>query len=126
MATRSSNFPDSLVGLRPCRFQEREQSLLERPRILVRRDASSPCEVHRVHHLPIHVELTLFDTSTGTAVALNRTAADILALADGATTVSDVVATLARSYAVEPSQIADEVLAVVRELTAAGILLPEA
>lgn len=71
-------------------------------------------------------ELTVFDTRTGTAVALNRTAADILALADGTSTVSDVVATLARNYAVEPSGIADEVRRVVRELTAAGILVDEA
>jgi len=71
-------------------------------------------------------ELTLFDVRTGTAVALNRTAADILALADGVTTVPEVVATLARNYAVEPSAIADEVLGVVQELTAAGILVPGA
>lgn len=69
-------------------------------------------------------ELTLFDTRTSTAVALNRTAADILALADGVSTLSDVVAILARTYSVEPSSIEDEVARVVRDLTAAGILVP--
>lgn len=71
-------------------------------------------------------ELTLFDIRTGTAVALNRTAADIFALADGVSTVSEVVETLARTYAVEPSTIADEVHRVVGELTAAGILVSDA
>lgn len=70
-------------------------------------------------------ELTLFDTRTGTAVALNRTAADILALADGESTVAELVTTLARTYAVEPSAIADEVLQVVHDLTAAGILIAD-
>ena len=69
-------------------------------------------------------ELTVFDTRTGTAVALNRTAADILVLADGTATVTDVVAVLARNYAVEPAAIADEVARVVQDLTAAGILVP--
>jgi len=68
-------------------------------------------------------ELTVFDTRTGTAVALNRTAADIVVLADGVSTVSDVVATLARSYAVDPSTIEQEVARVVEELTEAGILV---
>ena len=71
-------------------------------------------------------ELTVFDSRTGTAVALNRTAADIFALADGVSTLSEVVATLARNYAVEPSTIADDVRRVVRELTEAGILVSDA
>ena len=61
MAARPSDFPDSLVGLGPCCFQEREQSLLQRPRIVVGRDAGSSSEMQRVHHLSVHVELQLTD-----------------------------------------------------------------
>ena len=41
MAARSANFPDSLVRLGPCRFQEREQGLLKRPCIQGLRRAES-------------------------------------------------------------------------------------
>jgi hypothetical protein len=72
-------------------------------------------------------ELSLFDPGTGRAVALNRTARDVWALADGVSTVDEVVATLATAYAVPAAEIDADVRAVLRQMTAAGILvLPEA
>ncbi len=47
-------------------------------------------------------DLSLFDSATGTAVALNGTARDIWALVDGEASFDDVVATLAQAYRVEP------------------------
>lgn len=69
-------------------------------------------------------ELSVFDTSTGVAVALNRTAADVVALADGTSTLGDVIGILARAYAVAPSAIEQEVRAVIEQLTEAGVLVP--
>lgn len=69
-------------------------------------------------------ELSVFDTATGTALALNRTARDIWALADGKSDVDDIVAILAKAYGTAPDSIAAEVHAAVAELTAAGVLVP--
>ena len=62
--------------------------------------------------------------STATAFALNRTARDVWALADGTSTVEQVVATLARFYRVVPETIAHDVHEVLVALTEAGLLAP--
>lgn len=71
-------------------------------------------------------ELSLFDTATGTAFALNSTARDIWALADGERDLDEVISTLAKAYGTRPESIATEVRATVEALVAAGVLLPGA
>jgi hypothetical protein len=72
-------------------------------------------------------ELSLFDTRTGTAMTLNRTASDIFHLLDGSSSTDDVVAVLARFYGVAPAEIRTDVESTVSDLTAAGVILrPEA
>ena len=77
-----------------------------------------------VSELALDDELSLFDAATGKALALNRTARDVWALADGARDVDDIVATLARAYAATPEVIAGEVRQTLERLTAAGVLVP--
>lgn len=69
-------------------------------------------------------ELTAFDSATGSAVTLNRTASDLFALADGRTTVSEAVGVLSAAYGVDSAEIADDVAGAVRDLHAAGFLIP--
>jgi hypothetical protein len=69
-------------------------------------------------------ELTLFDTATGRAVALNGTARDIWALIDGESGIDDIVHTLARAYHVQPDLIAADVESAVAQLEEAEVLLP--
>lgn len=68
-------------------------------------------------------ELSVFDAATGVAVALNRTAADVVALADGTSTAGEIIGTLARAYEVVPADIEAEVRAVIDQLTEAGVLV---
>lgn len=82
-----------------------------------------PADTIRVERLDD--ELSVFDTSTGTAVALNHTAADILALADGTSTIDDVTHVLARTYGVEAASIADDVRAAVQQLRDANLLVTD-
>jgi hypothetical protein len=72
--------------------------------------------------MPVGDEVSLFDATTGRALRLNRTAADVYALADGEHTVDELVAVLARAYAVTPQSIAEDVANGVRELVDAGAL----
>lgn len=69
-------------------------------------------------------ELSLFDSATGTAVALNGTGRDIWALVDGTSTVDDIVATLARAYRVEPETIQADVRAALDRLVREGFIVP--
>jgi PqqD family protein of HPr-rel-A system len=69
-------------------------------------------------------ELSLFDSATGTAVALNATARDIWAMVDGEATVEEIVATLARAYRVDPDAIDHDVRAALGQLVAAGFVVP--
>ena len=78
-----------------------------------------------VRSLPLGDELSVFDSATGRAFALNRTAADVFALADGRATVAEIAQVLSRAYDAEPSGIARDVTLVVRHLTEAGLLMPE-
>lgn len=73
--------------------------------------------------LELDGELSLFDTRTGTAMVLNRTAADVLALADGRTTVGEIIDTLAGAYAVAAEEIGPGVRAVLGELARSGVLV---
>jgi hypothetical protein len=76
--------------------------------------------------MPLGDELSIFDAATGRAFALNRTAADVFALADGRTTLAEIVLILSRAYDAEPVEVAADVTPVVRELTEAGLLVAEA
>ena len=69
-------------------------------------------------------ELTAFDSATGSALTLNRTASDLFMLADGRTSVSEAVGVLSAAYRVDPAAIADEVALAVHDLRAAGFLVP--
>jgi hypothetical protein len=71
-------------------------------------------------------DLSLFDSATGTAVALNGTARDIWALVDGKASVDDVVATLAQAYRVEPGEIEGDVRAALERLVSEGFIVPSA
>lgn len=74
----------------------------------------------RVSVLPIGDELSLFDDSTGQALALNRTAADILALVDGSATLADIATIVARAYDRPQDEAADAVAAVAATLLEHG------
>jgi hypothetical protein len=69
-------------------------------------------------------ELTLFDTATGRAVALNGTARDIWALVDGESDVDDIVQTLASAYRVEPALIVADVEMALTQLEEVEVLVP--
>lgn len=77
-----------------------------------------------VRSMPLDDELSIFDSATGSAFALNRTAADVFALADGHTSVGEIVEILATVYAAEPADLAPDVERVVTQLTGAGLLVP--
>lgn len=72
--------------------------------------------------LAVGDEVSLFDATTGQALRLNRTAADVYALADGEHTMDELVAVLARAYGVPPQSIAQDVANGVQELLTAGAL----
>lgn len=82
-----------------------------------------PEQAPTVREMALGDELSLFDTATGTALALNGTARDVWALVDGHSPVEDIVATLAASYRVDPARIDGDVRAAVAALTAAGVLI---
>jgi hypothetical protein len=77
-----------------------------------------------VSSIALDDELSVFDSATGTALTLNRTASDVFALADGHTTVAEAVTILARAYGVEPGEIAGQVAEAARTLREAGVLVP--
>ncbi len=68
-------------------------------------------------------EVSLYDTRTGQALALNRTASDVWARADGRTSVDDLVSELAGVYAVDPDAIRDQVVSALDALAQAGVLV---
>jgi len=77
-----------------------------------------------VQELELDGELSLFDSATGTAIALNRTARDVWALVDGECEIDELVAILARAYGTSPEAIGSEVRATLDALSEAGVLLP--
>jgi len=68
-------------------------------------------------------DLSLFDSASGTAIALNGTARDIWSLVDGEASFDEIVATLARAYRVEPSAIEDDVRVALDRLVDAGFVI---
>jgi len=71
-------------------------------------------------------DLSLFDSASGKAVALNGTARDIWELVDGEASVADVVATLGGAYRVEPEAIDKDVRETLDRLIAEGFIVPAA
>lgn len=73
--------------------------------------------------LPLGDELSVFDAATGQTLALNRTAADILALVDGHTTIAQLASQLARSYPLAPDELVTAVSELADTLLARGTVL---
>ena len=67
--------------------------------------------------------LSLFDSASGTGVALNGTARDIWSLIDGRATLDEIVTTLAQAYRVEPVAIEEDVRAALIQLVDAGVVI---
>lgn len=70
--------------------------------------------------LPLGDELTLYDAASGQTLALNRTAADVLSLLDGNTSIKELEHLLARVYALPLSEAVEAVEAVVDRLLGSG------
>ena len=51
-----------------------------------------------VRMLPLGEDLSVFNAETGRTLALNRTAADILALVDGSTSLAQIATVVANAY----------------------------
>ena len=83
-----------------------------------------PQQAPTVREMALGNELSLFDTATGRALALNGTARDVWALVDGATTVVDIVGTLGRAYGVEAVAIDADVREALDQLAVAGVVVP--
>jgi hypothetical protein len=71
-------------------------------------------------------DLCLFRRDIDEVLVLNVSAADIWRLADGQTTVAQIVDLLARTYAVPSARVAPEVQDVVTQLIARGYLVEPA
>ena len=71
-------------------------------------------------------DLSLFDSASGRAVALNGTARDIWALVDGSASIDDVVATLAQAYRVDRGDIEGDVRVAIDRLVTEGFIVPVA
>jgi hypothetical protein len=76
-----------------------------------------------VRQVELDDELTLFDTATGTALALNRTAREFWSRADGQTPVDDVVGDLAGRFHTAPEVIGPDVESALTALEEAGVLV---
>lgn len=68
--------------------------------------------------------IALFAPGSGQVFVLNPTAGDVWRLSDGELTFDELVAALARSYAVEPDTIRDDVSTAVEQLRRDGLLPP--
>jgi hypothetical protein len=75
-----------------------------------------------VRTMPLGDELTVFDATTGRALALNRTAADIFALVDGTCAVGEISAVLARRHSLDVATIEGDVRSATESLLAQGAL----
>ena len=73
-------------------------------------------------HMEVLGDLSVFDPETNRAVALNRTAFDILALADGRTGSREMADVLAAAYGVRAEDIAADVRSGLDTLVEAGVL----
>ena len=75
-----------------------------------------------VRALEVDGDISLYDRSTQRALMLNGTASAIWRLADGASTLDELVAQLANRYGTDPARIRPDVERTLRELTDAGFL----
>lgn len=66
--------------------------------------------------------ISLFDPQTQEVSMLNDTASDVWRLADGTSTLDEVVKLVAQAYDVEPDAIGDEVKATVETFYGKGLL----
>jgi hypothetical protein len=66
--------------------------------------------------------LSLYQRTSDRVLVLNETASDVWRLIDGTLGEDEIVATLARSYGVDPSVIAGEVRATIRRFVEEGFL----
>ncbi len=75
-----------------------------------------------VKELAIDEEMVVFNAATDRALVLNQTATDAWLLSDGTYNEKGLVEALARAYSVDPDEIRDDVLAVVRSFRNEGLL----
>jgi hypothetical protein len=68
-------------------------------------------------------DVCLYRPDTDEVLVLNHTAADVWRLADGSLSTDELVATLARAYAVAPDQVHHDVEAVLENLRERGFLV---
>jgi hypothetical protein len=66
--------------------------------------------------------LSLYQRTSDRVLVLNETASDVWRLIDGTLGEDEIVVTLASSYGVQPSVIADEVRATIRRFVEEGFL----
>jgi hypothetical protein len=72
--------------------------------------------------LPVGDEVSLFDSASGQALRLNRTASDVYSLADGERTEDELVSALAEAYGLSPEDIAQDVAVGLDQLVDCGAL----
>jgi len=80
------------------------------------------CLSPTVSVLPLGDELSVYDAATGQTLALNRTAADVLSLLDGSTSIAELGLELSRLYPLPPAEVVEAVSRVADTLLAAGTL----
>ena len=122
VAARTADLPDSFVGIVPVDGKVVEHGTLQLPGAFTRRQPRSACQVQRVHHLAIHVELELH--RRGVAGAHRRCAAvagkpaefDLLQTALAGHAVQDLhVGRAARHRAQQPFPPLDRFIGVARQ-----------
>lgn len=65
---------------------------------------------------------SVFDPTTGRVAFLNRTASDVLSLADGGTSVVEIATALALAYGVAADDILDDIRSALESLRSAGAI----
>jgi hypothetical protein len=75
-----------------------------------------------VQALELDGDISLYDSATSQALVLNATASDVWRLLDGDHTVDEIVELIATAYLVSGALIRPDVVRIIDELTAAGLL----
>jgi hypothetical protein len=75
-----------------------------------------------VQALELDGDISLYDSATSQALVLNATASDVWRLLDGEHTVDEIVELLAAAYRVDYASIRPDVVRIIAELDAAGLL----
>ena len=70
----------------------------------------------------LDTELSLYRTDTDEVLVLNQTAGDVWRLADGTSTVEEIVTQLAHAYSASTAELESSVYEVIDDLTARGYL----